>query len=538
MTYIRQIKYDYKIRLDWGKPERRRSKLARGLAKLAVVLAAPVTIVMLGGMASDELLQKHFKVPPWTEMAKHESASAESVFRLPPPTYPPAETAIQSAAIETTTPITPPNDTAASIGNTVAPDESAAPLEPAKASEPTADARSDDSTAQNWQVVKVKSGDNLSLIFSRLGLSAADLDRILSLNDDTAELKNLSPSETLKFRIQDGSLQELVQQVDHQHSLRITRKGDDFTSSMVQEPVETRVRHVSATIEDSLFLSGQKAGLSDAMIMKMAAIFAYDIDFALDLREGDQFTVVYNEIYKDGKKVNDGNIIAAEFVNQGHAYRAVRYVDHDGSADYYAPDGHSLKRAFLRTPVAFTRISSGFSLGRMHPILHKIRAHKGVDYAAPIGTPVKATADGRVAFAGRDGGYGNAIKLKHAGGYMTIYGHLSRYAKGVRAGATVHQGQIIGYVGMTGLATGPHLHYEFRVHGTPRNPLTVKLPKALPIAKAEMADFKAKTQPRLAQLDNAIRVAANSQPATVTASSSDDRQPTPEKVASARTTSP
>ena len=525
MTYTRQIKYDYKIKLDWGKPERHRAKLARGLAKLAIVLAAPVAIVMLGGMASDELQHHQFKLPPWNDLAQREAATADSVFRLPPPGYIPAEPRIKSSVMDGAAASSREN-----LRNTADnPDNTA---EAGGANNPD-----DEAGNVDWRVVKVKPGDNLSLIFGRLGLSAADLDRILSLNSETAELKHLAPTQNLKFRIKDGTLQEMVHEVDHQHSLHVSKQDDGFSAKMVQEPVETRVAHVSATIEGSLFLTGQKAGLSDAMIMKMAEIFGYDIDFALDLREGDQFTVVYDQIYKDGKKIKDGDVIAAEFVNQGNAYRAVRYVDHDGHADYYAPDGHSLKKAFLRTPVAFTRISSYFSLARKHPILNKIRAHKGVDYAAPIGTPVKATGDGKVAYAGRDGGYGNVIKLQHNGGYMTVYGHLSRYAKGVRTGATVHQGQIIGYVGMTGLATGPHLHYEFRVNGVHRNPLTVKLPKALPIAKAEMADFRAKTQPLLAQLQDAVRLAANNQPAT-TAAQAGDQQSTPEKVASAKAALP
>ena len=521
MTYTRQIKYDYKIKLDWGKPERHRAKLARGLAKLAIVLAAPVAIVMLGGMASDELLHHQFKLPPWNDLAKRETATADSVFRLPPPGYIPVEPRIESSIMDGAT-ATPPPDNFSPTADI-----------PDNADE----AGEADHAEDNWRVVKVKPGDNLSLIFGRLGLRAADLDRILSLNSDTAELRHLAPRQNLKFLIKDGTLQEMVHEVDHRHSLHVSKQDDGFSAKMVQEPVETRVAHVSATIEGSLFLTGQKAGLSDAMIMKMAEIFGYDIDFALDLREGDQFTVVYDQIYKDGKKIKDGDVIAAEFVNQGNAYRAVRYVDHNGHADYYAPDGHSLKKAFLRTPVAFSRISSYFSLARKHPILNKIRAHKGVDYAAPIGTPVKATGDGKVAYAGRDGGYGNVIKLQHNGGYMTVYGHLSRYARGVRTGATVHQGQIIGYVGMTGLATGPHLHYEFRVNGVHRNPLTVKLPKALPIAKAEMADFRAKTRPLLAQLQDAVRLAANSPPATA-ATQSSDQQSTPEKVASAKATLP
>jgi murein DD-endopeptidase MepM/ murein hydrolase activator NlpD len=198
--------------------------------------------------------------------------------------------------------------------------------------------------------------------------------------------------------------------------------------------------------------------------------------------------------------LRDGDIIAAEFVNQGRSYKALRYKDPKGDVDYYAPDGKRLRKKFLRTPVNFTRISSGFSLHRKHPILNVIRAHKGVDYAAPTGTPIRAAGDGKVVFKGRKGGYGKVIILRHGAIYSTVYGHMSRYARGLSVGKRVRQGQIIGYVGMTGLATGPHLHYEFRVHGVHRNPLTVKLPAAAPLPARYHADFQAHTEEALARL--------------------------------------
>ena len=205
--------------------------------------------------------------------------------------------------------------------------------------------------------------------------------------------------------------------------------------------------------------------------MELAGIFGWDIYFALNIRRGDHFTVVYDQLYLDGKKIGNGDILAAEFVNQGQVYRAVRYEKPNGTADYYTPDGNSMRKEFLRTPVAFTRISSRFSLGRYHPILNRIRAHKGVDYAAPTGTPIKATGDGRVAFRGRKGGYGNVVILDHGRGYSTLYGHMSRFARGERVGTRVHQGQVIGYVGSTGMATGPHLHFEVRADGVTTDPV-------------------------------------------------------------------
>ncbi|HIE54487.1 MAG TPA: peptidase M23, partial [Chromatiaceae bacterium] len=248
-------------------------------------------------------------------------------------------------------------------------------------------------------------------------------------------------------------------------------------------------------------VDGQKAGLSDRQIMELADIFGWDIDFALELREGDQFRVLYEEQYLDGKKLRNGPILGAEFINQGKSYRAIRYTDSKGDTAYYDPDGHAKRRAFIRTPVKFSRISSRFTRKRWHPVLKKWRSHKGVDYAAPRGTPVKATGNGTVVFRGKKGGYGNVIFLRHGGKYTTVYGHLSRFAKGVKNGSKVKQGQIIGYVGSTGLATGPHLHYEFRINGIHRNPLTVKLPKTLRLPESEMARFLQQSQPLLAKLD-------------------------------------
>ncbi|KPK40462.1 MAG: peptidase M23, partial [Gammaproteobacteria bacterium SG8_47] len=234
--------------------------------------------------------------------------------------------------------------------------------------------------------------------------------------------------------------------------------------------------------------AGQRAGLSDNLIMELAAIFGWDVDFALDIREGDEFAVIYEEHFLDGEKLRDGAIIGAEFVNQGQRYQAVRYTDPEGRGDYFTPDGMSMRKAFLRTPVEFSRISSRFGT-RKHPVLNKFRAHKGVDYAAPQGTPIKAAGDGKVIFAGTKGGYGRTAIIQHGGRYSTLYAHMSKFARGVRSGKYVRQGQTIGYVGSSGLATGPHLHYEFRVNGVHRNPLTVKLPEAAPISAALKSDF-------------------------------------------------
>ncbi|MCC6209313.1 MAG: peptidoglycan DD-metalloendopeptidase family protein [Gammaproteobacteria bacterium] len=366
---------------------------------------------------------------------------------------------------------------------------------------------------REWKTAQVRSGDNLSLIFERLGLSAQELHNILELGDDTRSLKRLYPGEEIRVqRGEDGTLLALNYDMDESHTLWVEQNGNDFSTRVVEHPLERRVTQTSGIINDSLFLASQRAGLSDNLTMEVAGIFGWDVDFSLDIRQGDRFAVVYEEIYKDGDRLRDGAILAAEFVNRGKVYRAVRYSEPGGSAQYYSPDGKSLRKAFLRSPVAFTRVSSGFSLGRMHPVLNRLRAHKGVDYAAPTGTPVKSTGDGKIAFKGVKGGYGNVVIVQHGSRYGTLYGHLSGFARGLRAGSRVSQGQVIGYVGKTGLATGPHLHYEFHVDGVHRNPLTVTLPDAAPLPPQQMAAFKHESQSILARLDalDRTQVAAQS----------------------------
>ena len=362
---------------------------------------------------------------------------------------------------------------------------------------------SEEATSQ-WQIETVRSGDNLALMFARLGLSARELDQLIRSGDATATFKRLMPGQQLKFAIADGKLQKLDYEIDALNTLQVRRNGDDFRLHSVVRELETRHANTSAIIDSSLFLAGQAAGMSDTLIMELAGIFGWDIDFALDIRKGDRFTLVYEEQYLDGKKLGDGNILAAEFVNRGNAYRAVRYTDAQGHADYYSPDGKSMRKAFIRTPVDFTRISSRFG-ARYHPTLKEMRNHHGVDYAAPIGTPIKAAGDGKVIFVGRKGGYGKVVIIQHGSTYSTLYAHMSRFKPGLRRGKQVRQGQTIGYVGSTGRSTGPHLHYEFRVNGVHRNPLTVKLPDAAPIQARYRSDFIAKTRPLVALLETLDR---------------------------------
>ena len=369
----------------------------------------------------------------------------------------------------------------------------------------TSDADSADASnlAGEWQTIKIKRGDNLSVIFSRLGISPQSLHNILSIGDDTKTLKRIRPGQVIKLELAENSqLLQLMYEIDPIHSLRVWQNGDNgFKSSLIERPVEHRTAYSSGIITSSLFEAAQQAGMSDKMTMELAGIFGWDIDFALDIRDGDRFSVIYDDLYMDGNELRHGDILAAEFVNNGTTYRAISYTDAKGNTDYYSPDGKSMRKAFLRTPVEFSRISSYFTSARFHPILNRIRAHKGVDYAAPIGTPVRATGDGKVVFVGRKGGYGNAIELQHGARYSTLYGHLSHFARGLHRGGHVHQGQIIGYVGMTGLATGPHLHYEFRIDGVHRNPLKVHFPDVAPISARYKQDFMITSRRFLAQLE-------------------------------------
>ncbi len=350
--------------------------------------------------------------------------------------------------------------------------------------------------------IVVVRNDTLERIFRRLKLDLADLASLRSLPGVREALDSLRPGDALRVTHKDGALYGLERRLNETQTLRVSRDASlTLKADVLQNPLETRSRTVRGVIDSSLFEAVEAAGSHDQTAVNLADIFGWDIDFVLDVRQGDSFIVTYPEYYRDGVYVKDGPIEAAVFVNQGREFKAVRYTDPEGSAHYYTPDGRSLHKAFLRTPVEFTRVSSRFNSARYHPILNLIRAHKGVDYAAPEGTPVRAAGDGRVRFAGRKGGYGNVVEIEHSASVVTVYGHLSRFAKLTHVGAHVTQGVVIAYVGMTGLATGPHLHYEYRVNGVFKNPQTVNLPGANPIEARWRDDFNAKTAPLLASLE-------------------------------------
>lgn len=359
----------------------------------------------------------------------------------------------------------------------------------------------------HWLERKIQPGDTLTRIFKDWELSSRLLHRIVNSDKKAAkEFAHINPGQILRIQVDaDDRFKELEYQIDPTKKLQVTRDNDELVATLVERKIDVRDNEVSGIIESSLFESAQKASLSDALTMQLAKIFGWDIDFALEIRSGDRFSVVFSEEWLDGNKLADGPILAAEFVNQGKIYRAVRFKDPSGKVNYYTPDGKGLRKAFLRTPVKFSRISSGFTKRRWHPVLKKWRSHKGVDYAAPTGTPVNAAGDGKVTFVGHKGGYGKVIILQHQDKYSTVYGHLSRFAKGLKPGKRIRQGQLIGYVGKTGLASGPHLHYEFRVNGKHRNPLNVTFLPAAPINKNYLSDFRRVSRPLLAKLDTLNR---------------------------------
>jgi len=350
----------------------------------------------------------------------------------------------------------------------------------------------------------VKRGDTLEILFRRNGLSLTDMAAMVALPDASAALRLLKPGDRLEIAHRDGQVVSLERELDEIRLLSIARDESGFAASTIEREVDRRATGARGEIQSSLFEAGSDAGISDRIIMDMAGIFEWDIDFIQDVREGDRFTVLYEELWRDGVKLRDGEIIAAEFINQDKSFRAARFRDEAGRSGYFTPEGRSVRKAFIRAPLNFTRVSSNFNPSRRHPVLNTIRAHRGVDYAAPSGTPIRSAGDGKVLFRGVQGGYGNTIILQHGGNITTLYGHMSRFGS-AREGARVTQGDVIGYVGKSGLATGPHLHYEYRVNGVHRNPRTVALPPADPIPAERQAEFQAETQPLWRQLDGYAR---------------------------------
>lgn len=340
-------------------------------------------------------------------------------------------------------------------------------------------------------------GDTLAAFLSRFGIGEPYINKLVRVR----AMQLLRPGTAVGAEIGvDGALLSLSFLTARETLLEILPEGDGFSVREQPAPLETLVTMKSATVRSSLFAAADAAGIPDSVAMQLAEIFGGDIDFHRDLRQGDRFSVVYELHHLQGRPVRAGRVLAGEFANQGKSLRAVYFSGSDGKGAYYTPEGKSLRKAFLRSPLEFSRISSGFGM-RRHPFMQTWRAHKGVDYAAPTGTRVRAVGDGTVEFAGVKGGYGNVVILRHHGQYSTLYAHLSRLGSGVRRGVRVAQGDTIGFVGQTGWATGPHLHYEFLVAGEARNPLAIAMPAALPVAAHELRDFRRHAEPLVARLD-------------------------------------
>jgi murein DD-endopeptidase MepM/ murein hydrolase activator NlpD len=349
----------------------------------------------------------------------------------------------------------------------------------------------------------VRRNDTLERIFREARINLDDLATIRTLPGVRESIDALRPGDHIAMTHVDGALQSFARRISESALLSVERDNEGFIAKIIETPIDVQATHAHGVIESSLFVNGREAGLSSDLIMRLANdIFGWDIDFALDIRRGDSFSVVYEKKYRDGEYLGDGRILAAEFSNDGRVFRAVRFESTDGKhSGYFAPDGKSMRKQFLRAPVDFKYISSNFNPSRLHPVLNIRRAHQGVDYAAPSGTPIKASGDGRVSFVGTKGGYGKAVILEHGGAVSTLYGHMSRFARDIRVGSRVKQGEIIGYVGSTGTATAAHLHYEYRINGIHKNPRTVSLPDASPIPSQYLAEFLSTTSALLARLD-------------------------------------
>jgi len=331
--------------------------------------------------------------------------------------------------------------------------------------------------------------DTVAAFVGRLGLADPRLARLRALRE-------LRPGTYVSAEVgADGELISLAWLSGRDTLVRIAPEGDRYARSESLAPLETRVSMKSGVIRSSLFGASDDAGIPDAVAMQLADVFGGDIDFHRDLRKGDRFTVAYETHYLGGRAVRSGRVLAAEFVNQGKTFRAVHY-----GSSYYTPEGRNMRKAFLRSPLEFSRVTSGFGM-RLHPIARTWTAHKGTDYAAAVGTRVRATADGVVEFVGVKGSYGKVVLLRHHGQYSTVYAHLSRFPAGLHRGQRVAQNDTIGFVGQTGWATGPHLHYEFQVAGQPRNPRTLAMPSGLPVPQQQLPDFLAHAAPLLTRLD-------------------------------------
>jgi len=354
-----------------------------------------------------------------------------------------------------------------------------------------------------WRNERIQRGDTITELLRRLNVDDQAASEFLRKNKSAEGLRQLPVGKEVQAETDaNGALLVLRYLGGDANQVIIEKSGDNFRTRILPALTERRVQIRTGEIKTNLFAATDAAGLPDPVANQLTDIFGGDVDFHRDLRKGDKFTVIYEMNYVNGESTRTGRILTAEFVSHGRTFRAAYFQTSEFAGDYYSPEGKSMHKAFLRSPIEFSRVSSGFSNSRFHPLLKKWRAHKGVDYAAPIGTKVKVTSDGVVSFVGKQGGYGNVVMVAHQGRYTTVYGHLSRFAGGLHKGQRVEQGQIVGYVGMTGLASGPHLHYEFQLNGIHRDPLKVALPDGKPVSDAQKTVFIETTRDQFARLDS------------------------------------
>jgi murein DD-endopeptidase MepM/ murein hydrolase activator NlpD len=522
-----RIRHDYKP--GWRRPGSRRDRLHRFAVPAATAFGVGLVLYAIFGL-SPEPSESPEPAADAAETATDEAGMQRKALALPP--APGTGTATQAATRSPEPAASQPRDAAPEQVADAADDEAAAAATAPAAGTTAAAAPAVEEQGSSVTVadaplgeaitLTVRQGDSLDSMFRRNDLSVTDLARMMKIKEAKNSLRKIRPGDEIEVVREGEHVLTLTRRLDETVSLKVLADGEGYRTEFLTHPVERRQKAAQGQIASSLFLAGAAEGLSDTLIMNFAGIFAWDVDFALEVRKNDSFSLVYEEVWQDGKKLRDGDILAAEFVNQGEIFRAVRFEDPQGKADYYTPEGRSVRKAFLRAPLDFRRVSSNFNPNRLHPILKTKRPHRGVDYAANRGTPVKAAGDGRIIHRGRKGGYGNTVIIQHGGNVTTLYAHLSGFRKGQKNGSRVKQGQVIGYVGATGLATAPHLHYEYRLNGVHRNPRTVPLPAADPVPAAYREQFAEATGPLLETLDaiSPTRLAAG--PETLAAN---DRHP-------------
>ncbi len=339
---------------------------------------------------------------------------------------------------------------------------------------------------------EIESGDTFGAILESFGIAGSDIGGMLAASQGVYDFTKIKAGQLFKVVFVQNAFAAVEYVVTDHQVVTVEKSGEDFAVEMSDIKYDIKPAAAEATITSSVFLDASSAGLEDKTIMELAEIFGWDIDFATDIREGDSFKVLYEKRYLDGSPAKSGKILAARFTNQGETYWAIGYEDGSGSLKYYDRDGNSLAKQFLKSPLTYKYISTQYTNSRINPVTKKVDTHKAIDYAAPAGTPIVASADGVVVYADWKGGYGIDVEVNHEGSYRTLYAHLSRIAKGIKNGVEVKQGQVIGYVGSTGISTGPHLHFAMYKNGTPLNPLTAKLPPGKAIGSESEADFNSK----------------------------------------------